>query len=192
MADFGQMRRTGKKKNQVVRIETMLGGIFLVLGIVWLAVGLVLTVLGVRAQESVPWEITGAEDNAFFILGMIFDGLGLVFTAIGGVVMSLGLRKEKRRKNMMASGKRVYAEVTGGYLCRNYSVNDRHPYKIECRYRDDFTGQTYLYSSDYTWADPELYMGQQIVVYINESDMSQYYVDVDSLQDVNPDIYDYR
>ena len=175
-----------------MKIETMLGGIFLVLGIVWLTVGLVLTVLGIRAQESTPWEITGEEDKVFLILGMIFDGLGLVFTATGGIVMSLGLRKEKWRKNMMSTGKRVYAEVTGGYLCRNYSVNNRHPYKIECRYKDDFTGQIYIYSSDYTWADPELYMGQQIAVYVNELDMSQYYVDVDSLQTVNPEIHDYR
>ena len=92
----------------------------------------------------------------------------------------------------MQTGKRVYAEVTGGVVNYAYTVNGRHPYKLECCYTEEITGIKYLYRSGNIWIDPQLFVGQQVAVWVNPADLSKYYVDVDSLQQADNSIRDYR
>ena len=122
-------------------------------------------------------------------VGALFAGIGIALAA------SSVLRKRKQRK-IMENGNMIWAEVTGGVLCRNVSVNGRHPYKLDCKYEDVFSGSIYMFRSDYLWEDPELYVGRQIKVYTNPNAMNEYYVDVDSLQQIaeatGEKVYDFR
>ena len=73
-------------------------------------------------------------------------------------------------------------EITEAFICRNYTVNGRHPYKLECKYEDVFSGITHMFSSDYVWENPQAYIGRQVKVYCNRDFTGPYYVDLDSLQ----------
>lgn len=128
----------------------------------------------------------------YHIIAGVFGGMGAVFALLGGAVLGARLKKKQKQKKLVEAGHHIFAEVTGGHICYNYQVNGRHPFKLECRYTDVFSGQTYLYSSDYTWEDPEMYIGQQVAVYVDQADMSKYYVDLDSLQSVHATINDFR
>lgn len=114
--------------------------------------------------------------------GGIFIFMGAIFTFMGGSFLFASGLKKSKYKQLQSTGRKLYAEVTGGRMCYNYTVNGRHPYKLECKYEDSFNGDTFLYSSDYMWDDPEYYTGQQVAVYVDQNDMGKYYVDLDSLQ----------
>lgn len=128
--------------------------------------------------------------------GGIFIFLGVIFALMGGSFLFAGKLGGRKNRKLKETGRKVYAEVTGGRVCYNYTVNGRHPFKLECKYEDTATFNTYLYSSGYTWDDPEVYVGQQVAVYIDQNDMGKYYVDLDSLAEpVLPDgnvIHDFR
>lgn len=118
----------------------------------------------------------------YFIFKVVFGSMGAVFALIGGSIRWNGRRKKNRQKKLKETGTRVYAQVSGGHLCVNYTVGSRHPYQLECRYTDVFSGETCLYISDYTWENPEAHIGRQVTVYVDPSDRDTYYVDLDSLQ----------
>lgn len=123
----------------------------------------------------------------------------LVLCVIGAAFLSLGvgflivlLAKKSKRKKFMQTGRCVYAEVTGGELYTLYNVNGRCPYRLECCYTDEMTGIKYLYRSGNIWIDPHYFIGRQVAVWVNPADLSKYYVDVDSLQQEDSNIIDYR
>ncbi len=130
------------------------------------------------------------------LIGGIFIFMGAIFALIGGSFLFVGKIGGIKKRKLKGTGRKVYAEVIGGSVCYNYEVNGRHPFKLECKYEDTATFNTYLYSSGYTWDDPEVYVGQQVAVYIDRNDMGKYYVDLDSLAEpVLPDgkiIHDFR
>ena len=107
----------------------------------------------------------------------------------------IAIKQRKKKEYLMQHGKRVMAEVTGGSRNLNYTVNGRHPWKLECRYEDIFSGEIYLFSSGNVWMDPELYIGQQVSVYVEGENYKKYYVDVDGLcatGSYGVQIHDYR
>ena len=107
----------------------------------------------------------------------------------------IAIKQRKKKEYLMQHGKRVMAEVTGGSRNLNYTVNGRHPWKLECIYEVIFSGEIYLFSSGNVWMDPELYIGQQVSVYVEGENYKKYYVDVDSLcatGSYGVQIHDYR
>lgn len=133
-----------------------------------------------------------------FLVTYILGGIGLLFLLIGvGFLLALYCRTNKK-KALMTKGKKLYAEITGGSVNYTYSVNGRHPFRMECRYTDPFNGAVYLYSSGNTWIDPNLYIGRQVAVYVDNADFSKYYVDIESLSALGADgvdasnVYDFR
>lgn len=126
------------------------------------------------------------------IVFWILFGMGVVFAGIGGLMAWLKISQNIKYKKIKANGKKFMAEVTGGNICYNYTVNNRHPYKIECKYEDTAYGQVYLFSSDYTWLDPQMYIGCQVPVYADPSKMEDYYVDLDNIQENGAAVYDFR
>lgn len=130
-----------------------------------------------------------------FLPAMILAIIAIPFLIIGGIFLMVVGKKRKRKEYLMQHGKRVMAEVTGGSRNINYTVNGRHPWKLECRYEDIFSGETYLFSSGNVWMDPELYIGQQVAVYVDGENYKKHYVDVDSLCAIGSygaQIHDYR
>lgn len=127
----------------------------------------------------------------FYLPTFILCVVGAPFFILGFLFLFLYRRKEKRKQRLLQNGRKLYAEVTGGSVNFSYSVNGRHPYRLECRYTDETTGEVYFFGSYNVWLDPDLYLGQQVAVYTDPADYSKYYVDVEGLQ-VNEAVHDYR
>ncbi len=121
----------------------------------------------------------------------LFAGLGALFAVVGGVLCAGGIVRSGKKRKLRENGRLIYAEVTGGYLNTAYSAGGRSPYVLECRYIDEYSGQTYLYADKYCWQDPQMFIGQQVPVYVDPNDMSKYVVDSERLaQQAN--VVDYR
>lgn len=121
--------------------------------------------------------------------------VGVPFAIVGMIFIIIVGKSRKKKKYLLQNGKRIMAEITGGMLNYNYRLNGRHPWKLECRYEDIFTGAVYLFSSENIWIDPQMYIGQQVAVYVDGENYKKYYVDVDSLlaaENSRSQIYDYR
>ena len=171
-----------KKKENLA--ERLLGIIFTILGAVFLAVALIVAV-------AVLPNVTGAEGENLYILPIVFGSIGTPFLLVGiGFLIFVG-KMDAKKKALMQNGNLIYAEVTGGSEVFNVQVNGRHPWKLECRYEDPFSGEIYLYSSRNTFTDPYPYIGQQIAVYVDKNDPSKYYVDIQSLRQ-QENVYDFR
>ncbi len=136
-----------------------------------------------------PYRVRTAE--LLYLPSIILGVIGLPFLIIGIVFIIIGYRGRRKKKQLLQTGRKIYAEVTGGRLVQNYTVNGRHPYKLECTYTDIATGAVYMFSSGNIWLDPHIYIGQQISVYVDPGDYKKHYVDVDSLHNT-VEVYDYR
>ena len=129
-----------------------------------------------------------------FLVTYILGGIGIPFLIIGIVFLLVLRAKKNKKRNLLQNGRMVEAVVTGGQINYNVRVNNRHPWKLECKYEDAFTGAAYLFSSNSIWKDPFLYVGQNVKVYMDRENPRKYYVDVDSLKESETEvqIFDYR
>jgi len=162
-----------KKISPVKLIFGLMGGIFFCLGAILLIIGVAFH----RAEEPEFLLVFGIVGGIFTVLGCCF--LPVVFLA------------GKKKRELLTKGQKIYAEVTNGQICYNYTVNGRHPFKLECKYEDPYTGATYLFSSECVWEDPLVYVGHSVPVYVDPNKMSRYYVDIESLKE-SVQVFDYR
>lgn len=161
----------GKPEN----IFTFIGAVFTGLGIVFVLIAAVSGITFFRLNG----QVRHFPDMLPFFL--TFAVVGSVFTIVGLAFLIHSKRQKNKRKQLMESGERLFAEITGGYLDYSLRINGRYPYRLECRYEDPFSGESYLYRSGPVWFDPSLFTGQQVTVYANRNDRSIYYVDTDFL-----------
>ncbi len=105
--------------------------------------------------------------------------LPLIFCIIGGFG-TFKLLKEKLRKRLVKTGKRVEATITNVDYNRSYSVNGRNPLKIYCNFVD-IDGNYYEFESDNIWKNLniDLNHSKMIPVYVDPDDYSKYYVNVE-------------
>ena len=116
-----------------------------------------------------------------YLPAIIFGVVAIPFLVVSIILIVVMVSRNKRFSRIYEEGKRITAEVTGGRINRNYSVNNRHPWRLECRYEDTFTGEEHVFMSGNVWFDPNQYIGRPISVYILDGNFSNYYIDVDSL-----------
>ena len=116
-----------------------------------------------------------------YLPAIIFGVVAIPFLVVSIILIVVMVSRNKRFSRIYEEGKRITAEVTGGRINRNYSVNNRHPWRLECRYEDTFTGEEHVFLSGNVWFDPNQYIGRPISVYILDGNFSNYYIDVDSL-----------
>lgn len=116
------------------------------------------------------------------LVGIFMLLFGVVFGAVGIVSVVSIIKAIKKKKLLLQQGKSIYAIVEKVDLNYDYSVNDRHPYVLYCKYTDDYSNTTYEFTSDSFWTDPYPYLqqGSEVRVYVNNQDYSQYFVDVES------------
>ena len=116
-----------------------------------------------------------------YLPAIIFGVVAIPFLVVSIILIVVMVSRNKRFSRIYEEGKRITAEVTGGRINRNYSVNNRHPWRMECRYEDTFLGEEHVFKSGNVWFDPNQYIGRPISVYILDGNFSNYYIDVDSL-----------
>ena len=180
-----------KRKGNAASADFIIGLVFSIIGSVFVIIAVCFAIF--QAQFERGAEETSATATSW-LFPLIFGLIGLVFAVIGIIMSVLHARKKKKEKWLRDNGRKIHAEVTGGRICYNYTVNNRHPFQLECRYEDTGYGQVYLFSSGLTWLNPNDYIGSYVDVYVDSSDMSRYFVDTDSLKyrENNAVIHDYR
>ena len=144
---------------------------FLILGIVYAALGGTFALLGVAFILSHNPELE--------IVGRSFASVGALFLILGIVFLAMVFRKKKRAEALMAAGRYVWAEVVD--CVPNYAVriNGRSPYILKVRYVDS-KGMNHIFRSASLriFRDPGL-IGRKVKVYYDTEVFRHYYVDAD-------------
>lgn len=130
--------------------------------------------------------------SMIYFLPIMLMGMGALFACVGLPFILSVLKKSFGRKLLLQNGNCVYATIVASDVNTHYSVNGRHPYYVDCQYRDPYSGMTYLYRSGHIWEDPYQFVGGQIPVYVDPKKPSRYYVAVEKLQKSDPMIQDFR
>lgn len=175
-------KRTGKPAN----VFTLLGTIFACIGTLFFVIGLV---MGIFSFVSPSDTFEGFEGFPVFVA--VYGLVGIVFAIVGFTFLAVSRKSQKKQEELIRSGEQLCAEVTGGSLDFAVRVNRQHPYRLECCYKDPFTGDAYLFRSGYIWQDPSFYLGREVTVYADRNDRSRYYVDTDSLTETSINVDDY-
>lgn len=182
----------GKKKrgNYVI---VLLGWIFLVIGVLLIIGGAVSELIITRVLENREWVIESMTNTSVPIFKIVYCSIGGVFTIIGVSFLLVTLGSKKKQKKLIEIGRKYYAEVTGAIINYRVQVNRKNPYRLDCRYVDEFTGVTYLYRSENVWENPDQYIGLQVPVYVNPNKPKEYYVAVEELSSSKSTMFcDYR
>lgn len=120
--------------------------------------------------------------SIIYLFPAVFTGLGIIFLIIAAIILILRLRGDRRRKRIMETGVRIYAQVKGSVVDTSYTINNKHPCRLECVYYDEASGQPVICTSDIIWEPPETYIDKYVTVYADREDRSKYVVDLKNIK----------
>jgi len=151
--------------------------VFTIIGVVFAAIG----VITASRMDALKAHGTGNVE----VIPIVFGAVGLPFLILGIIFIVLTVRKRSMMKRVVSAGYYVMADVVS--IRRDYSVevNGVCPCALECHYKDPTTGTLHVFRSRDLFFYPAELEGKQIRVYVEQGNMSHYYVDVES---VVPDI----
>ena len=125
--------------------------------------------------EDEPEKIGSPAENIFVI---IFPISGFILISISGIMFFYKKAKNSKMKRLIATGEKVYANIVDVVVNTSYSVNGRHPLN--------------RFKSDNLWKDVERMIIERnmrtIPVYLNPSDIREYYVYVEDIKDTVIDL----
>ena len=111
------------------------------------------------------------------LLGASFAVLGVVFLFLSMKNLTAIGESENRRDSLIQSGRKVYAMVTSYEEDYSLEVNGKYPYYYICVDDDGNSYKSDSYFSKSTGGKP-LAVGTQVLVYVDSSDSSSYFVDI--------------
>lgn len=130
-----------------------------------------------------PRRIGAKELRGLFV---IFPGIGLLFFCMGGIGLAVIAKKNRRSAALRETGYRVMAEYVETEVNIHYSVNNRNPYRVVCRWRDPESGKTHIFKSENLWENPEPMISARGVwsfsVYLDRKHSKRYVMDTDWLK----------
>lgn len=143
--------------------------IFLSIGVLFALIGLGWFYFATNNQES-----TGFSEQ--WIGPLVFTFIGLLFASIGGGILYSQARQKAKREYLLRSGRKVRAAISNVYHNTSISVNNRHPQVVECM--AEISGQKKTFKSHNVWGPAQFTIGQEIALYVDTRDASNYWVDV--------------
>lgn len=127
------------------------------------------------------------------IAGLIPSG---VFILAGGIMLIVVSSMDSKRRKLIETGEQAKGIITAVNLDYAVRVNNRHPFRAECRVIDTVTGAVYLYSSPRVMSDIRHLEGCTVTVYYDPCNRKNYYVDIEAaMEDAaqnDTEVYDYR
>ena len=173
----------GKRKSFTMKMS-WIGVLFLVLGIVFLSVGLIMQIVSLQPESFTSFQngvqaVGTAETVRIFrlIFLLTFGLIGLVFLCIGLVMLIRNRMKRRMERALVETGVRVSAKVTGTIMS-NMQVNYRFLERLTCIYERN--GITYEFKSEPLRQNPMEYLPDGMVaVYFDRDNMRRYFVDID-------------
>jgi len=115
------------------------------------------------------------------IIALIMVPLGAIFFLIGFIPLCVQSRHKFHKNKLLTDGTRIMATLSD-IVPGNVSLNGQLCRNLICEYKDDSTGNIYLFKSENIWANLP-HLGEKkiplIPVYVGYYDYSKYYVAVD-------------
>lgn len=108
----------------------------------------------------------------------IIAGL-IVFAVI--VTYVVKLKKKHRLLALKITGDKKTGIIESAKIDRTYVEKGKHPYRFECTYPDEVSGNPTYCTSQRTWESPDEYIGNVVDIYVDKKDKSFYYVDLEDL-----------
>lgn len=140
-------------------MEELLKKIFLWLGAAFVCMGILafIGVLKPHASSSVQ-EPT--------LLGIIFWGIGLFLVFLSIVLGMILAKREKLHSELLVSGTKLKGSVEKVYLQSYTQYGKQSPYRIQYVYT--YQDKVYHHKSCFVWENPNLAIGDEIMVYVND------------------------
>lgn len=121
---------------------------------------------------------------SLWLIPLIFGGIGAVFFIVGAIMAVLPWFAGRRKQKLERFGHRITADIVG-VRKRNLRVNQQHAFRVEARWQDPRSSETYLFFSENIWFDPTRYLTEETVpVLIDEANPKIYHMDVSSVLQV--------
>lgn len=144
--------------------------------IIFLAVGLLFAFIGLGWTYTMLSEATSYEFKEEWVGPLVFGGVGMLFAAIGGGILYSQAKQKARRELLLRTGRKLKAIVSNVYFNTSISINNRHPRIVECI--TEVSGRKHTFKSHNIWGQQTLEVGQEISVYLDARDDTNYWVEV--------------
>jgi hypothetical protein len=143
--------------------------IFLAIGLLFTFIGLGWLYVFIKSSET----MTPSEE---MIGPLVFSFIGLLFASIGGGILYVQAKQKAKRELLLRNGKKLRAVISNLYYNTNISINKRHPLVVECV--AELSGRKESFKSHNLWKASQFEIGQEVAVYIDTRDSSNYWVEV--------------
>lgn len=145
------------------------------IGILFSFIGGTFFVIGIAS--GIFYAKTPTFRGNFFLFPLVFGGIGLLFLILGICFLTIARKQKKNRLQLIETGEQVLAEVTDCFIDYSVRINHRHPYCLNLKYYDPFSGRTLVFTSGAVM-NPNNYLGRQLTVYVDRNNPDRYYVEV--------------
>lgn len=110
---------------------------------------------------------------------LLLGAIGLVFFTVGAGMIAAGMRKSRRRKRLLAHGRRIDTDQLRVERNTALTVNGRHPFQVVAQWQDPSNATVHEFRSDNLWFDPtQVIKGKTIHVFMDRNNPSSYVVDL--------------
>jgi hypothetical protein len=143
---------------------------------IFLGIGLIFVFIGLGWLYVF---VTGSDLAGFteeWIGPLVFTVIGLIFASIGGGILYYQAKQKERRELLLRSGRKLRAVISNMYFNTSISINNRHPLVIECV--AELSGRKQDFKSHNVWGSQQYEIGQEVAVYVDTRDSSNYWVEV--------------
>lgn len=141
-----------------------------IIGLIYCPLGSLFVIIGIALGIFV---------NPLFLA--MFGGIGGIFVVLGVIFLVLVAKKKKRYEALVSSGKYFWADVAEISYDASVRINGRCPRILIVRYVAP-NGEIRMFRSrPITKSCPMDLVGRKVRVYADESNLRNYYVDVEPL-----------
>ncbi|QIQ20896.1 hypothetical protein [Zophobihabitans entericus] len=141
----------------------------------WFAIGCMVAGLLMLIGAVIAF-LSGEAFNSVMLLAVI----GAMFFLIGFVPAVSKYRANKKRDELLRSGRAVEAKIENVNMNMMYSSSGRNPYIITCRWSDALNpDEVYQFRSENIWYDPKSMLTKDtMTVYLDQKNPKRYYMDI--------------
>lgn len=147
-------------------------GVLRILGLIYTILGGVFLALGLGLLALLPEQFT--------LLGLVFAPIGGLFFLLGVIFLAIEQGKKRRMDALMESGRFVWAEVVDCQCNYNIRINGSHPYQLIARYQAPDGTRHLFRSRNLRMFGARDLIGRTVRVYADEN-FKHYYVDAEPL-----------
>jgi hypothetical protein len=92
-------------------------------------------------------------------------------------------KRKKAADNFKSTGRKVQAEITSIEVDLNTTIQNKHPYLINCKWVDPISGRNYTHTIRQIWIDPAPVLAGRnyLDVYIDRENPDKYFMDTEFL-----------